>query len=231
LTSTFLRCIQRRQVDTHHHRTPNHNATIMITKSSLAVIKPINNVYPMRKREFINNCEECQDSKLSNITQNQSGLDELFKDLEVERLACNMELLKRSLKQVLVRCSKVLDQGSNTTMNLPTTIMNHILYQMVTLAEQEPYGVKGGTLVVMFSPPSTSPTFPTPIKIGRFPLDPTKVSTYELHLTLQENCAVKVRLANLIRKVQGKVSKLVVSEKFVLEKKKLYRSSTSMYRV
>ena len=116
-------------------------------------------------------------------------------------------------------------------MSLPTTVMNHILNQMVTLAEQEPYGVKGGTLVVMFSPSLTSPTYPTPIKIGRFPLDPTKVSTYELHLTLQLNCAVKVKLANLIRKLQGKAVKLEVSEEFILEKKKLYRSSTSMYQV
>jgi len=201
----------------------------MITKSSFAVIKPINNACTVMREFGNNNWEECRDSQLKNITQR--GLDELFKDLEVERLAGNMELLTRNLKQVLVRCSKVLDQGSNTTLSLPTTIMNHILNQMVTLAEQEPYGVKGGTLVVMFSPPSTSPTFPTPIKIGRFPLDPTKVSTYELHLTLQENCTVKARLANLIRKVQGKAVKVVVSDKFVLVKKKLYRSSTSMYRV
>ena len=201
----------------------------MITKSSFAVIKQINNACPVMREFGNNNWEECRDSQLKNITQR--GLDELFKDLEVERLAGNMELLTRNLKQVLVRCSKVLDQGSNTTLSLPTTIMNHILNQMVTLAEQEPYGVKGGTLVVMFSPPSTSPTFPTPIKIGRFPLDPTKVSTYELHLTLQENCTVKARLANLIRKVQGKAVKVVVSDKFVLVKKKLYRSSTSKYRV
>jgi len=201
----------------------------MITKSSFAVIKQINNACPVMREFGNNNWEECRDSQLKNITQR--GLDELFKDLEVERLAGNMELLTRNLKQVLVRCSKVLDQGSNTTLSLPTTIMNHILNQMGTLAEQEPYGVKGGTLVVMFSPPSASPTFPTPIKIGRFPLDPTKVSTYELHLTLQENCTVKARLANLIRKVQGKAVKVVVSDKFVLVKKKLYRSSTSMYRV
>jgi len=202
----------------------------MITKSSFAVIKPVNDAYYPVRREFINKkCEESRDSQLNSITH--SGLDELFRDLEVERIAGNVELSKRNLKQVLIRCSKVLDQGSNTTMSLPTTTMNQILTQMVILAEQEPYGVKGGTLVVMFSPPSTSPTFPTPIKIGRFPLDPTKVSTYELHLTFQENCSVKVRLANLIRKVQGKAAKLVVAEKFLLEKKKLYRSSTSMYRV
>merc|ERR1719233_1760084 len=98
---------------------------------------------------------------------------------------------------------------------------------MVVLAEEEPYGVRGGTLV-MFSPPRTLPTYPTFRKIGRYPMDATMVSTYELHLTLQESCPVKLKLANLFRKLQGKAAKLVVDEKFVLVKKKLYRSSMSL---
>jgi len=203
------------------------STAIMITKSSIA-IKQLIDAYPVSEpsKKHCNGSKKAEPNDVA-----QSGLDELFKDLEVERLAGHTKLLTRKLKQVLDRCSKVLDQGSNITMSLPTAVMNHILNQMVTLAEQEPYGVKGGTLVVMFSPFLTSPTYPTPIKIGRFPLDPFKVSTYELHLTLQVNCAVKVKLANLIRKLQGKAVKLEVSEKFLIEKKKLYRSSTSMYQV
>ena len=111
-------------------------------------------------------------------------------------------------------------------MDLPTPTLNHILNQLVLLAEREPYGVRGGTLVVMFSPPPTSPNT-TSIKIGRFPLDPTTVSTFEIHLTLQSTNQVKLKLANLIRRLQGKKAKLVVDEKFTLVKKKLYRSSIS----
>ena len=124
----------------------------------------------------------------------------------------------------------MLELGSSTMLSLPSPTMNKIVKQMVVLAEEEPYGVRGGTLVVMFSPPQTSTTYPTLRKIGRFPMDPTMVSTYELHLTLQEACPVKLKLklANLFRKLQGKTAKLVVDEKFVLVKKKLYRSSMSL---
>ena len=124
------------------------------------------------------------------------------------------------------RCSKVLELGPMITLDLPTPTLQQILNQMIILAEREPYGVRGGTLVVMFSPSTTSPsTHPT--KIGRFPLDPTTVSTYELHLTLQSTNQVKLKLANLVRRLQGKKVMLVVDNKFTLVKKKLYRSSTS----
>ena len=130
---------------------------------------------------------------------------------------------------MLSRCWKVLELGPFVTLNMPTPILNQVLTKMVLLAEREPYGVRGGTLVVMFSPPPTS-TNTSPIKIGRFPLDPTMVSTYELHLTLQPTNQVKLKLANLLRRLQGKQAKLVVDDKFTLVKKKLYRSSTSSDR-
>merc|ERR1719470_163048 len=89
------------------------------------------------------------DSSL-NIDQ---SLDDAFQHLEKERLAALFKILTRTLKnQVLYRCSKVLELGPQITMDLPTPILN----QMVLLAEREPYGVRGGTLVVMFSPPPTS---------------------------------------------------------------------------
>merc|ERR1719427_328436 len=163
----------------------------------------------------------------SSVTILNQALDELFKDLELERLTDLVNIMTRFMKQVLTRCSKVLELGSSTILSLPFTTMNRIVKQMVVLAEEEPYGVRGGTLVVMFSPPQTSPTYPT-IKIGMFPMDPTVVSTYELHLTLKEACPVKLKLANLFRKLQGKAAKMVVDEKFGLVKKKLYRSSMSL---
>merc|ERR1719508_522163 len=124
-------------------------------------------------------------------TSNQS-LDDAFEHLEKERLAALMKILTRTLiKQVMSRCSKVLELGPFVAIDLPT------------------------------------PTNPSPIKIGRFPLDPTMVSTYELHLTMQPTNQVKLKLANLMRRLQGKKAKLVVDDKFSLVKKKLYRSSTS----
>jgi len=207
-------------------------AFTMITKSSSAVVKQCNkSCLNPSPNEFNNDAGvvvEDIDFETNDISQ---GLDDLFNEFEKKRIAGLMKILSRTMKQVLFSCAKVLDLGSHTTMNLPIPVMNHILNQMVILAEQEPYGVKGGTLVVMFSPPSTSPTSPAPVKIGRFPFNPNMVSTFELHLTLQRNCTFKVKLANIVRKVQGKAMKLVLSDKFSLEKKKLYRSSTSVYRV
>jgi len=160
-------------------------------------------------------------------TFNQS-LDDAFQHLEKERLAALMKILKRTLmNQVLYRCSKVLELGPMITLELPSPTMHQILNQIIILAEREPYGVRGGTLVVMFSPSTTSTSTTTLTKIGRFPLDPTTVSTFELHLTLQSTNQVKLKLANLVRRLQGKKAMLVVDNKFTLVKKKLYRSSTS----
>jgi len=193
----------------------------MISKPS-SLSKQFNECYPMAISEYKNDTMEDEMD-----TFNQS-LDEAFQHLEKERLAALMKILTRTLmNQVLYRCSKVLELGPMITLDLPTPTLHQILNQMIILAEREPYGVRGGTLVVMFSPSTTPNSSTTPTKIGRFPLDPTTVSTYELHLTLQPTSQVKLKLANLVRRLQGKKAMLVVDNKFTLVKKKLYRSSTS----
>lgn len=193
----------------------------MISKPS-SVSKQFSECYPMAISEYKNDTMED-----SMDTFNQS-LDDAFQHLEKERLAALMKILKRTLmNQVLYRCSKVLELGPMITLELPSPTMHQILNQIIILAEREPYGVRGGTLVVMFSPSTTSTSTTTLTKIGRFPLDPTTVSTFELHLTLQSTNQVKLKLANLVRRLQGKKAMLVVDNKFTLVKKKLYRSSTS----
>jgi len=187
--------------------------------------KPVTNAKQLlAKSNLLDVFEINSDSVIENYSPSfLQAIDDAFRLLESERLAT---LMTKSLNQVLTRCSKVLELGNQAKMNLPSHVKKNILDQLVLLAENEPYGVRGGALVVMFSP---SPTSPNPIKIGRFPLDSSVVSTFELHLTLQPTRQVKQKLANLIRKLQGKATILEVDEKFVLVKKKLYRSSTSMY--
>lgn len=190
--------------------------------SSSSISKQFNECYPVAISEYKN--DSLLEESLSSFNQ---SLDDAFQHLEKERLAALFKILTRTLNQVIYRCSKVLELGPQIMMDLPTPTLENILNQMVLLAEREPYGVRGGTLVVMFSPlPALSNT--APIKIGRFQLDPTTVSTYELHLTLQPSNQLKLKLANLVRRLQGKAAKLVVDEKFSLVKKKLYRSSTSL---
>eukprot|EP00092_Neocalanus_flemingeri_P080760 GFUD01100780.1.p1 GENE.GFUD01100780.1~~GFUD01100780.1.p1 ORF type:complete len:194 (+),score=39.30 GFUD01100780.1:99-680(+) len=190
----------------------------MIFKPS-SVSKLFNECYPMAIGEYQNNT-------FDDALPTDLGIDKAFQHLEKERLAVLLQILTRTLKkQVLYRCSKVLELGPLVFLDLPTSTLDNIFTQIILLGEREPYGVRGGTLVVMFSPPPTKTS--SPIKIGRFPLDPTKVSTYELHLTIQSTSPVKLQFANLWRRLQGKQEKLVVDDKFSLVKKKLYRSSTS----
>jgi len=119
-----------------------------------------------------------------------------------------------------------MELSSEKMLEISTETLSSIASQIVILAEREPYGVRGGTLVVMFGPPLSSPNSKSE-KIGKFPLDPSVVSTYELHLTLRPIEQVRLKLVNLVRRFQGKKGKVVVDEKFTLEKKKLFRSSTS----
>jgi len=63
--------------------------------------------------------------------------------------------------------------------------------------------------------------------MGKFPMDVNINSTYEMHLTLKQDANLKVKMANMMRKMAGLEPVMVLSPSFKLEKKKLYRSSTS----
>jgi len=125
-------------------------------------------------------------------------------------------------KQVLSRCRQVLESD----LVVDSASMNAIFNQLVILSEREPYGVRGGILVVMFSPSPREP----PVKVGSFPLDTGTVSTFELHLVIQVSTAVadriKLSFSNLVRKMGGRSTQVMIDPKFSLTKKKLYRSST-----
>ena len=72
-----------------------------------------------------------------------------------------------------------------------------IFLSVVALSESEPYGVRGGSLVVLFAPNPNSKDTPVKVlfqsvlyhlqfpQIGHFPMDPSTVATFELHLTIQ----------------------------------------------
>jgi len=191
----------------------------MISKFN-SYINKLNECYPVAITEYREEVTEpCQSSEPSS--------DLCLQFIEEKRLAALLDLLIRTLKrQVVNRCCKVLELGPEKTLDISTETLSSIASQIVILAEREPYGVRGGTLVVMFGPPLSSPNSKSE-KIGKFPLDPSVVSTYELHLTLRPIEQIKLKLTNLVRRLQGKKGKVVVDEKFTLEKKKLYRSSTS----
>jgi len=133
------------------------------------------------------------------------------------RLKCNV------FKQVMGRCKSA---GKEVVIDAST--INAIFSSVVALSESEPYGIRGGSLVVLFAPAPNSED--SPVKIGKFPLDPCTVTTFELYLTIQANTAVGTRvretLTNFVRKIGGKPTQVHIDPKFKLIKKKLYRSST-----
>ena len=150
-------------------------------------------------------------------------LDDAFKLLEQEQLETLTEELQGNFSsKVLPICAKMVYLEHGSLLDLSNDIMKKILVEMVGLGETEPYGVMGGTLVVNYvleTPDNISKS----TWIGRFPLKPELPSTFELHLTLFPSTQVKHRIANLMEKIQGKPCKLVIDQKFILTKKKLYR--------
>lgn len=151
---------------------------------------------------------------------------DLFEQVRRERLVSLGNMLRDTIfKQVLAQCCKVM--GKDVLMDAVS--LNAIVKELVCLSEQEPYGVRGGTLVVLFNPAPTDRKAPT--KIGRFPIDQGTISTFELHLNIQATTAVSGRLksslANLVRRMGGRQEQVIIDSKFVLTKKKLYRSAST----
>jgi len=127
-------------------------------------------------------------------------------------------------KKVLARCRKVLELEGDLIID-PVSLCD-ICTKLIVMAEEEPYGVRGGTLVVSFSPRPNDKL--APIKIGMFDLDKVTLPTFELHLTLQATSSVTERIRNLVRKLRGKPPQMVIDTKFHVYKKKLYKSSEDL---
>lgn len=100
---------------------------------------------------------------------------------------------------------------------------NDILREAIELGEQEPYGVRGGALVVTFTDADGQK-----MDVGRVPLDPCPgtVQTYELELDLFQNNNIKMWVLNIGRRIRGRAVHVVIDNHFHLSKTKLYRSSS-----
>jgi len=202
-------------------------------------------VYPARLRHL-----EPIDGKTPTLTASRGSVNFVNKKIKEEertgRTACSMDwgevfdqLRRKELqtlgnrlkctvfKQVIGRCKRSLGTGKEVIIDAST--INAIFSSVVALSESEPYGIRGGSLVVLFAPTPSSKD--TPLKIGHFPMDPSTVTTFELHLTIQASMAVTTRvcqtLTNLVRKIGGKPTQVHIDPKFKLIKKKLYRTSTT----
>ena len=150
-------------------------------------------------------------------------LDDAFKLSEQDQLQnLTQSLTQHFLSKVLPLCVKVLDLELGSLLDIPGDALQQILWEIVFQGEKEPYGVKGGTLVVNFETDSSNSDNKI-MRIGRFPLRPDITSSSELHLTMHPSTLVRHKMANWLEKFQRKPQRIVIDKNFVLTKKKLYR--------
>ena len=161
------------------------------------------------------------------------SLDFAFKLMEEERLAgLRKTLWELVTTKVIPLCSKNLRLDSGSVLEFQEDTLELVISDMIKLGESEPYGVNGGTLVINFGGEERHPTPGEttgrsdlgPVRLGKLPICPANIATYELHLTLIPSTNIKHKVANLVRRFQAKPPVLVIDQKFKLVKKKLYRS-------
>lgn len=148
-----------------------------------------------------------------------NNIEDQFQHLEREKLTRLISALSTTVFKQILKSIEKIAEAERVLVHPQTTV--DILKEVVYQGEREPCGVRGGTLVVLFSD-----RLGQLHRVGRFPLDPTTLPTYELHLTLNEDRTIKVKLENLMRKISGLCPNTVIRPGFTLRKRKLYRSST-----
>ncbi|XP_076317853.1 DNA damage-inducible transcript 4-like protein [Tachypleus tridentatus] len=140
---------------------------------------------------------------------------------EAHELA-NCQLLSQKLEDCLkdakgtqLQCTEVL---------IPSDLMLRIVRDILRMSEKEPCGLRGCVVYVNLEEKSLCR------RIGKVKYDPHTVATFEVFLTLKQDCSSWLSLRHLIParllKSLGRNSPLVISENYVLNKKKLYRSSS-----
>ena len=121
-----------------------------------------------------------------------------------------------------------LDIGS--CLEIPEDSLDDIIDDVIHLGEEEPYGVNGGVLVVHFGSNEEElresvdnvNDNQVPVRIGKFDISSSTISTFQLHLMLIPSTNLKHKMANLVRRFQAKPPVMVVDQRFKLTKKKLY---------
>jgi len=156
--------------------------------------------------------------------EDEEDFGELLSSLENERHAALFDTLANTvIKQVLFQTRKALELDGE--LEVSPSMLGDIINKILILGKDEPYGVRGGNLVVLFSP-SPVAVANTQLRVGSFPVDNTKVPTFDLNLVLYPLSNTKTKVSNLMRRLGGLPERVTV-EKYVISKKKLYRSDST----
>ena len=156
---------------------------------------------------------------IKKIEDNTDDIDYVMEMMRRERSANLVsDLIKIFKCDILSLCKKTLEMEAGTEMFLEETTMENIISDIISLGEREPYGVRGGAIVVRFVTHSDEV-----VRIGKFAIDSNTIPTFELHLTLSTSTNILHKAANLVKRMQARPPVVFVHEKYQLDKVKLYR--------
>ncbi|KAK1119385.1 protein charybde-like isoform X1 [Frieseomelitta varia] len=126
-----------------------------------------------------------------------------------QALAKRVEVELRRAKHAQLACGEVL---------LPDDLLPRIAKTVLSMAENEPCGLRGCTLFISFETDSVCR------KLSKIQCDPNTVSTFEIYLTLkQDHTSWHILLPQFLKNLT-RGGTIMISKDFTLEKKKLYRS-------
>ncbi|XP_046991531.1 protein charybde-like isoform X1 [Schistocerca americana] len=127
----------------------------------------------------------------------------------VRALARRLEAELRAAKTAQLSRSEVL---------LPADLLPRVARCVLHQADSEPCGLRGCTLFINFE------TDQECRRIGTVKCDPSTVSTFELFLTLKQDCSSWHSILPQFLKNLARRGTIMISRDFTLTKKKLFRS-------
>ncbi|ENN70515.1 protein charybde [Dendroctonus ponderosae] len=129
---------------------------------------------------------------------------------QIEALSKRLEAELREAKNTHLMVGEVL---------LPNGLTHRIAQDILRIADNEPYGLRGCALYINFEGEGINK------KLATFRCDPSTAPTFEVYLTLKQSTASWNNfLPQFIKKIT-RGSAVMISSDYQLQLKKLYRSS------
>lgn len=158
-------------------------------------------------------CEPDQENKEPQISDLPPTYDEVAvaeESGQIEHIAQKIENELKIAKRRTIECTEVL---------VPKNLIQQIAMDIVTMAESEPCGLRGGVLYLMLSVDDQEDGLR---RIGSVNIgDSRLVPTFELQLTLQSRGSPANWIKHFFRPRENNT--LVISSDYRLAKRKLYR--------
>lgn len=175
--------------------------------------------------------------------KNQNGDGNGVKQNGEPEAGLNMELHEmltdRLYEQVdsLLRCSSYFCHPTDFVQRLLRATLSDAVHHILRLSEDEPYGVRGATIVVRIKDADVgdggnkgsgggSSGAGGVHTVGNIAVDKDTVSTFRLILVLEEQKRLGVSIKNWLHLLTGSRPDRVIGPRFTLRKEKLYRSES-----